>query len=118
LEEIAVAELGATTGPTPLWEPSMSEKMDRSALPSDEADLADLDSSDRTDESTEDESKEREAEGSGVTKEELMIALSVIVKVCTTVVDPDSNGSVTAAVTVLSVGEASGEDDTDLDEAG
>lgn len=110
---VDTAELGTTTGPTPLWDPSMSEKMDRSAFPSDEADLADLDSFDNTD-----ESKESEAEGRGDTRGELTTALSVIVNVCTTVVEPDSNGTVTVAVTVLGVRDATGWDDTGWDETG
>lgn len=95
---VDTAGLGATTGPTPLWEPLMSEKMDRSALPSDEAEMAERDSFERTE-----GPKEREAEGRGVTRGSLT-ALSVTVKVCTTVVEPDSSGTVAVAVIVLRVG--------------
>lgn len=92
---VEMIELGTMTGPTPLCEPSMSEKMERSLLPTDEAEMAERERRDWADESS-----VREADGRGVTKGELVMpplsvlsllgSLSVTVNVCTNVVEPDS----------------------------
>lgn len=89
------------TGPSPLLELSTTEKIERSTLSREAADLRDLDAAEEGDLSSENDCV-------GICeRSELRRALSVIVKVCAMVALVEFQDTVAVATTVLRVGDDS-----------